>query len=125
MVAENKAEIWTKRIIEMKASGKPQKQWCEENGIKYNTIRSWFRVLNKGSKNKFEQESQENKFSKNRIIEDKNSKWLKVSLEAKSLEPAASEGIIEINIGKFSVNVPDKFNAETFSNVMKSLLEIC
>lgn len=125
MILETKAEIWTKRIIEMKASGKPQKQWCEENGIKYNTIRSWFKVLNKGNKNKYKQEAHENKDSQNKVIEDKNPKWLKVSLEAKSLEPAASEGIIEINIGKFSVNVPDKFNAETFSNVMKSLLEIC
>lgn len=125
MILETKAEIWAKRINEMKASGKPQKQWCEENGIKYNTIRSWFRVLNKGNKIKFKQESQENKNSQNKVIADKNPKWLKVSLESNGPKPPISGEIIKIKIGKFSVNVPEMFNTETFSNVMKTLLEIC
>jgi len=117
MILENKAEIWAKRINEMKASGKSQKQWCEENDVKYNTIRSWLsKDSNKDKKNK----SRENK-----AVEDKSSKWLKVNLETQSPKQPISGGIIEINIGKFSVNVPDKFNAETFLNVMKSLLEIC
>ena len=37
----SEAENWTARVREFSASGKSQRVWCGENGVKRSTLRYW------------------------------------------------------------------------------------
>lgn len=41
----NESEKWAVRIAEYKASGKSQRVWCVENGVKRGTLRYWLERL--------------------------------------------------------------------------------
>ena len=94
----SKIDYWSEQIRLQKESGINQRKWCEENGIKYHTMKSWgtkLKQLNKNTDLKF--------------------------IELKPTEPAIQAENIEITIGKISLKV----TTESFPFVIKELVKLC
>lgn len=95
---KSKIAYWSEQIKLQKESGISQQKWCEENGIKYNTMKIWgtkLKNLNENSKPQF--------------------------IELKPIEPENTAEIIEITIGKISI----KSSHESFLFVKKELGKLC
>ena len=95
---KSKIDYWAEQIRLQKESGLSQQKWCEENGIKYHTLKAW------GTKLKKVEEKTEPQF-----------------IELKPTEPAIRAENIEITIGKISIKVTH----ENFSFVIKELVKLC
>ena len=48
----NESEKWAVRIAEYKESGKSQRVWCAENGVKRSALRYWLERLDELSEGK-------------------------------------------------------------------------
>jgi len=97
-VDKDKIEYWANQIRLQKESGISQQKWCEQNGIKYHTMKSW------GTKIKKADEKPETQF-----------------IELKPAELAIQAENIEITIGKISLKVTH----QNFSFVIKELVKLC
>ena len=95
---KSKIDYWSEQIKLQKESGLSQQKWCEENGIKYHTMKSW------GTKLKKEEEKPKSQF-----------------IELKPAEPAIRAENIEITISKISLKV----TPQSFPFVIKELVKLC
>jgi len=95
---KRKLNYWSEQIRLQKESGLSQQKWCEQNGIKYHTMKSWVTKIKKAD------EKPESQF-----------------IELKPAEPAILAENIEITIGKISIKVTH----QNFSFVIKELVKLC
>jgi transposase-like protein len=92
-------------VKEMLSSGKTQKEWCIESGIKYSTLRYWLR-----------------KYRYKRAEE--GTAWIEVREKDKItavLEPSG----IEVHIGNYVVKVAAGFDSDVFLDVCRDLSALC
>jgi hypothetical protein len=96
-------EEWARLVKEMLASGKTQKAWCAENGIKLRSMRDWL-------------------YSQKHA---QSSGWVKVEPKTPFLQtqPNAAEPF-EIRIGACSVKVSSGFDKTLFTEVCRALLSL-
>jgi hypothetical protein len=99
-MGKNKNEYWAEQIRLQKESGLSQQKWCEENGIKYHTLKAWKTKLNK----------QKEKMAPTPHF-----------VEVKANEPDRLTEKIEISIGRISFKVPE----ESLFVVLKELVKLC
>ena len=92
----------------MLASGQTQKAWCEEHGVKLDTMRDWVRLRRRANEGRLEKVS--------------SGKWLEVNSPVSETEPSSE---IAIRIGACSVHVVPGFDRETLVVVCETLLRLC
>src|ERR1035437_2994129 len=96
----SKEKMWEKLIQEMCESKKHQKNWCEEKGINFSTLKYWMQKLSPKTKPIDEQ------------VVDKEIKWLKVATAPEEALIPQSKDKIEVFIANCRVVVPENFNKE-------------
>jgi transposase-like protein len=92
-------------VKEMLSSGKTQKEWCQESGVKYSTFRDWLK--------KYRSRSQEAETA-----------WVEVLKKDKPSEALAPSGI-EVHIGNYVVKIAPGFDSDVFLDVCRSLSALC
>jgi hypothetical protein len=92
-------------VKEMLSSGKTQKEWCLENGVKY----SAFRYLLE-------------KYRYRRLEE--GTAWIEVQKKDKATEAMTPSGV-EVHIGNYVVKVAAGFDSDVFLDVCRNLSALC
>lgn len=106
--SRNRSEEERARLIsEQRSSGKTQKAWCAEQGIKLKTFRGW---VSHSSRGRFESADTVN--------------WMELETGKVSRE-AGSASAIEVTAGLYTVRVKSGFDREMFSDICRMLGELC
>jgi hypothetical protein len=92
-------------VKEMLSSGKTQKDWCLESGVKYSTFRYWLE--------KYRYKRPEG-----------GAAWIEVLKKDKTAEMLAPSGV-EVHIGNYVVKVAAGFDSDVFLDVCRSLSALC
>jgi hypothetical protein len=109
----SKKGMWEKLIQEMRDSKKHQKNWCEEKGINFSTLKYWMQKLSSKAKPLEEQ------------WDNKETKWLKVAVNPEAVLIPQSTKKIEVCIGNYRVVVPENFSKESMTSIIEVLSKIC
>ena len=95
-------------ISEQRSSGKTQKAWCAERGIKLRTFRDWVYRLNRG------------KFESAGAVD-----WIELETRGVSSNAVDASTAIEVSAGLYAVRVKPGFDREMFSDICRILAELC
>lgn len=96
---------WRAIIAACKSSGKPQAQWCKENGVNYNTLKHWLQIEKKNPGK----------------VPAPTQQWLKVEIKE---EPQGSKPLV-LQIGLVHITVEPGFDPNLLADVIKTLSAAC
>jgi hypothetical protein len=91
-------------VKEMLSSGKTQKEWCLEQGVKYSTFRDWLKKFGYGD-------------------QEGGAAWIEV-LKTEKNSTSRPSGI-EVHIGSYIVKIASGFESDVLLDVCRSLSELC
>ncbi len=97
-------EEWYRRLADFKNSGLTQKAWCEQQQLKLTGLRYWLTR------------------SKELMKAEQPQEWFQINV-TETGEPTISS--ITICIGKYKIEIGERFNKSVFIEVIKTLNEIC
>lgn len=103
MTQEEKRKEWQQRITEWEASGKSVRAFCVENGLRESQMHYWRKRL-RGSQT------------------DSNVRWISVELDGSFGE---NSDRLNIRVGRAIVEVQPGFNKALFSDIVRTLMELC
>ncbi len=100
-------EVWIGRIEGWRASGKPQKEYCSEQGFNRNTMVKWISTLN-----------QENK-----KIDPKSEKteWIELTKR----EPMDKTPITKISYNGFEIEMVETFSEPFLIKLLRVMKKVC
>jgi hypothetical protein len=108
--ARKTAKEWSSLLARQRSSGKKPKAWCDEHGINLKTFHNWLYKLKR------------EKHDNVNVMH-----W--VELKDKETSPASfetvSSPVIEVSVGSYTVKVKAGFDPKTFSDICRSLSELC
>ena len=113
MENNSKEKMWGKRIEEMRDSKKHQKEWCEEKGISFSTLKYWMQKFSTKATSLDEQGN------------SKKGKWVKVDIKPESVFVPQSTDRIEVHIGSCRVVIPKNFSKESLTHIVEVLTKTC
>jgi hypothetical protein len=108
-VQKRSDEECARLVTEQRSSGKTQKVWCEENGVKLRTFRNWIYKSNRNS------------------LENTGTVgWISVLRDdSRSLTNSRQCPPLEVKIGRYIITVHPNFNKAAFLEVCRALDGIC
>lgn len=98
--------LWASRLADLEESNLTQKQWCDQNGVAYSTLKYW--VLKANSERR-------------RRAETGDGKWLAINASGTS---ETNTGKITINCSVFRIEIDDTVNPDTLYNVLRVMREL-
>jgi hypothetical protein len=111
MEREEYQRLWAARLTDLAESGMTQRQWCEQNGISFSTLKYWILKANK----------------KPRQNQNQNKEWL--ALEVGAMPETAdadclAAGKISVNYGGFRVDVGGGTDPGQIFNILRMIKEL-